>query len=612
LRKPQYEAFERFHQLILAMDRNLSELSQQEVADRVADYLGCGADVPADILFDLATGVGKTRLMGACLVYLAKSGQTRNCLVLAPRVAILDKLKRECDPASPKYFFVDRSLVPNPNVCFSGDLLSFEPSPTRLNVFVISPQTLINRRIATAGDFGPAIREHLTRAEDLVVFSDEAHHINDTGLGAWKEAVASLEPKLHVGFTATAPKGSEKRRLYSYPLSTCLKEGKYTKAVKLWVEPKPADIGDESWDEQTINFALQRLEAKQAAIAAFRSKRPSFPDVKPVLLIAAKDIEHAEKVGEWLRKTKGLPDEEVLVAHSRRSDAAGSERKIGRLVAIDQPGNRVRVVVNVFQLSEGWDVTNVWVIAPLRSLATFANAIQTIGRGLRLPAGRRVEDDEIDSLDVLCFGKEDFGSIVAQATKEFGEGPDGSAALGIVSKDKHRTQATRPVLVSVARPIAFSIPDVEVIRGEVDLNFSAQVNRQISSHVEVYDVGTGETGGDDGSVARRDFDAVIRSASAKVVEQLRFLDPVQHGPAVEKIARGVLATHGGRPGTMIATDATKLALGIAEVIRAQFRQVPSSYKAVGMLPVDSLEPLQMAVPVELDELPSKDDIGAWQ
>jgi hypothetical protein len=213
---------------------------------------------------------------------------------------------------------------------------------------------------------------------------------------------------------------------------------------------------------------------------------------------------------------------------------------------------------------------------------------------------------------VLCFGKEDFGSIVAQATKEFGGGADGSAALDIVGKDKHRTQATRPVTVGVAKAISFSIPDVEVVRGEVDLNFSAQVTRQISSHVEVYDVGTGETGGDDGAVARRDFDAVVRSAAAMVLDQLRFLDPVQHGLAVEKIGRGVLEAHGGRSGTMIATDATKLALGIIDAIKSKYRQVPSSYTAVGTRNVRNLGPVQMTAPAELEELPSKDGIGAWR
>lgn len=90
---------------------------------------------------------------------------------------------------------------------------------------------------------------------------------------------------------------------------------------------------------------------------------------------------------------------------------------------------QVRVVVNVFQLSEGWDVTCVYVVVPLRAMATFQNAIQTMGRGLRLPFGMRVGDPEVDQLDVLCFGKETFEKIVELAIKEFGKAADGSSAV---------------------------------------------------------------------------------------------------------------------------------------------------------------------------------------
>jgi superfamily II DNA or RNA helicase len=137
--------------------------------------------------------------------------------------------------------FIDRSLIPNPNICFRSDLLSFVPDPEKLNVFILSPQTITgdDRKFASLNDFGPALRDYLRDATDLVVLSDEAHHIGNGSTGAWREAVSQLKPKLYLGFTATVPKGSEKKVAYSYNLNTCLKEAKYTKAVKLWVEPKP-------------------------------------------------------------------------------------------------------------------------------------------------------------------------------------------------------------------------------------------------------------------------------------------------------------------------------------------------------------------------------------
>jgi superfamily II DNA or RNA helicase len=614
-RRPQHEAFEKFHQLMRAIGRDLPSMNQQEVADRISN-LGYSSEVPADLLFDLATGIGKTRLLGGILVYLARARQTRNCLLLAPRVAILDKLRRESDPTSTKYLFIDRSLVSNPNICFRSDLLSFEPDPTRLNVFVLSPQTITgdDRKFATSGDFGPAIKEYLTQAEDLVVFSDEAHHIGNGGFGAWRSAVSQLRPKLHLGFTATVPKGAEKKIVFSCGLKACLREAKYTKAVKLWVEPKPDDIEDDNWDNQTIDFGLRRLESKQAAIAEFRVTHPEFPDVTPVLLIAAKDIAHAERIALWLQKYRDLESDEIHVAHSGKKgpSAASAERAISSLVSIDRPGNRIKVVINVFQLSEGWDVTNVWVIAPLRAMATFTNAIQTIGRGLRLPAGRRTEIEEIDTLDVLCFGKDNFNTIVDQAIREFGEGPDGSSTVNIAKTGDHHIRATRPLTVAAVNKVSFAIPEVIRVPGEPQLDFTPQLTKGISSVVEVYDVGSGLFGTDDGAAARRDFDAVVRSATAHVLENLRFLDPVKHTKPVRIIIERVLEDLGGKPGMQIATDAVKLALGVMEAIKTRYQSIPSVYTAGTSAIQLTITDISVPVPIEFDELPNKTSINEWK
>jgi superfamily II DNA or RNA helicase len=616
-RRPQHDAFEKFHQLMRALGGDIPTMSQKEIANRISD-LGYLESIPSNLLFDLATGVGKTRLLGGLIVYLALARQTKNCLILAPRVAILDKLKRECDPASSKYLFIDRSLIANPNVCFRSDLLSFEPNPQKLNVFILSPQTLTGTKVGAAGDFGPSLRQYLTEVDDLVVFSDEAHHFGNKGLGAWSEAVAQLLPKLHLGFTATSPVGSEKKVVYSYGLNSCLKEGKYTKAVKLWVEPKPEDVNDDDWDHQTIDFGLRRLEAKTNAIAELRTSRPEFPEVSPVLLVAAKDIAHADKIGSWLKNYRGLQEDEVYIAHSgkkqtaKKQTANSAEAEISRLVAIDQPGNKVKAVVNVFQLSEGWDVTNVWVIAPLRSLATFTNAIQTIGRGLRLPNGRRVGDEEIDTLDVLCFGKEDFGSIVSQATKEFGEGPDGSAAIGIVGKSDHQIRVTRPIVLQVAKHISFQVPAISRIPGEPGMSFSPQITRGISSYVEVYDVGSGQFGTEDGAAVRRSFETVVKAATSHVIDALRFLDPIKHTAAVQKLVAGVLLNLGGKPGMEISTDAMKLGLGVMEAIRLRYRSIESLYVA-GSTPTEvKITPKEVSIPIEFIDVPTCDKIDEWK
>jgi hypothetical protein len=142
------------------------------------------------------------------------------------------------------------------------------------------------------------------------------------------------------------------------------------------------------------------------------SVSPDFPAIEPVLLVCAKDTAHAEEIGKWLLESRAFQPEELLVTHSEKTY---TEADIQRLVAIDHPGNKIRVVVNVFRLTEGWDVTNVYVIATLRAMATFAGAIQTSGRGLRLPQGKRTGNPDVDTLDVLCCGLGSGRASVAPA-----------------------------------------------------------------------------------------------------------------------------------------------------------------------------------------------------
>lgn len=57
------------------------------------------------LCFALATGVGKTRLMGAMIAWLFITGRSRHFFVLAPNLTIYEKLKKDFLPGSPKYVF---------------------------------------------------------------------------------------------------------------------------------------------------------------------------------------------------------------------------------------------------------------------------------------------------------------------------------------------------------------------------------------------------------------------------------------------------------------------------------------------------------------------------
>ena len=74
------------------------------------------------LCFALATGVGKTRLMGAFIAYLHLAHGINNFFVLAPNLTIYNKLIADFTPNTPKYVFKGISeFAVNPPKLNSGD-----------------------------------------------------------------------------------------------------------------------------------------------------------------------------------------------------------------------------------------------------------------------------------------------------------------------------------------------------------------------------------------------------------------------------------------------------------------------------------------------------------
>ena len=200
----------------------------------------------------------------------------------------------------------------------------FRPDPERLNLYVLSPQTITgsDRRFARRNDFGKSTLDYLREVPDLVVYVDEFHHLQgrrSDELTAWQEAVTELEPRMQFGFSATPLPDTGANILHSYGLAECLRDEIYTKAVKVWVETAPDDISEDDWDKLTLDFGLQRLERKRNSLRAYADEHSDFVFVEPVMLVAARDTEHADQVAAWTKDKRSLGHEEIHVAHSHRT-----------------------------------------------------------------------------------------------------------------------------------------------------------------------------------------------------------------------------------------------------------------------------------------------------
>ena len=61
------------------------------------------------------------------------------------------------------------------------------------------------------------------------------------------------------------------------------------------------------------------------------------------------------------------------------------EAMIERLLIVEHTDEPTEIVIHVNMLKEGWDVTNLYTIVPLRAANARILIEQSIGRGLRLP-----------------------------------------------------------------------------------------------------------------------------------------------------------------------------------------------------------------------------------
>lgn len=108
LRKPQKESLKILEEIVNSVQLRKG-MNLKAALDAVHALYPICSDFEREFLsltFALATGVGKTRLMGAFIAYLYTQHNIRNFFVVAPNTTIYEKLKKDLsDNNSPKYVF---------------------------------------------------------------------------------------------------------------------------------------------------------------------------------------------------------------------------------------------------------------------------------------------------------------------------------------------------------------------------------------------------------------------------------------------------------------------------------------------------------------------------
>jgi len=145
----------------------------------------------------------------------------------------------------------------------------------------------------------------------------------------------------------------------------------------------------------------------------------------------ATDTTHAntlQQVIEGDEFFEGRYKGKVIQVHS---NIRGEEKdeNVQQLLTVEHADNPVEIVIHVNMLKEGWDVTNLYTIVPLRAANAHILIEQSIGRGLRLPYGRRTGVTTVDRLNIVAHDK--FQEIIEEANK-----PDSAIRLQAVVLDE--------------------------------------------------------------------------------------------------------------------------------------------------------------------------------
>ena len=145
------------------------------------------------VCFSIATGIGKTRLMGAFVTYLVREKGIKNFFILSPNITIYDKLKDDFgNKGAEKYVFKGLTDISNNAVIITGEDyetkgIKASDDSIQINMFNIGKinadiktttkdgRTLPPRIKRFRETIGDSYYNYLMNLKDLVIIMDESH-----------------------------------------------------------------------------------------------------------------------------------------------------------------------------------------------------------------------------------------------------------------------------------------------------------------------------------------------------------------------------------------------------------------------------------------------------
>ncbi|WP_295637413.1 DEAD/DEAH box helicase family protein [uncultured Methylibium sp.] len=492
LREPQAESLRRLAAALDAVPalrdhkaRDASDLAAmvEALKGQFPNLSDFERDFPS-LCFALATGVGKTRLMGAFISYLNAAYGYKHFFVLAPNLTIYDKLIRDFTPGTPKYVFkgIAEFSVAAPEVITGetyeqrGDLVSQAiDAPVQINIFNISKINTEVRggrapRIKRLSEYlGQSYFDYLASLPDLVLLMDESHRYRAS---AGVRALNELKPLLAMELTATPFTESGSGNKGPVPFKNVVMDYPLAQAIEDGFVKEPAVVTQQNFDAAAHSAEqLERIklmdgvrvhEETKVHLLTYAQQKGASGEVKPVkpfMLVIARDTTHAAALSKLLSVElfDGRYAGKVIQVDSGTTSGAEGDEIVQRLLAVESYDEPTEIVIHVNMLKEGWDVTNLYTIVPLRAANARTLIEQSIGRGLRLPYGRKTGVEAVDRLNIIAHDK--FQEVVDEAGR--GDSPIRLKQLKLAPPDGAgtglRSVAVTPTLhtmLGITAPVA--------------------------------------------------------------------------------------------------------------------------------------------------------------
>jgi len=385
----------------------------------------------------MATGSGKTKVMGLVIawsffhkLYEPDSGLSRNFLVIAPNIIVLDRIYH--DFKGLRVFFEDPVLPDNGydgrNWHDDFQLTLHKQDEVRVtrssgNIFLTNIHRVyagndtlpsvddedlrdyfLGKRPSGATtdskvDLGMIVRD----VDELMVLNDEAHHIHDPGM-AWFKSIEDIHNRLlqkgsalalQVDVTATPRHNNGAifvQTVADYPLVEAI----WQNVVKHPVLPDAPSRAKLS-ERQSARYTEKYADYLDLGVIEWQKAYEEHEKLgkKAILFVMTDDTRNCDEVAEYLENRYPVLEGAVLVIHTKNNGeiseaASGKAREElellrGQANEIDDASSPFKAIVSVMMLKEGWDVRNVTTIVGLRAYSARSNILpeQTLGRGLR-------------------------------------------------------------------------------------------------------------------------------------------------------------------------------------------------------------------------------------